>query len=203
MGRSPFGTKLTLFSVVLSRPAAKAVWDVSGRVEERRGCLGHAASLRFLSPLIEPDMQISSIRLSDKTSRLRPRLVVAKSAQTYEPEVPVKVREWIGPALASPDFVLEAATCRAVGRHPQRRSRPHQLACQQSAERNPLDIDERGNGISHGGDIVAFEAQNYGAPPRVRRWPPMSRSAFASRGVQTRPPPVAAPRTRSISAIEC
>jgi hypothetical protein len=47
------------------------------------------------------------IRLSDKTSRLRPRLVVAKPGQTYEPEVPVKVREWIGPAPASPDFVLE------------------------------------------------------------------------------------------------
>jgi hypothetical protein len=78
-----------------------------GGVEERRGCLGHAATLRFLSPLIEPDMQISSIRLSDKTSRLRPRFVVAKPAQTYEPEVPVQVREWIGPALASPDFVLE------------------------------------------------------------------------------------------------
>src|SRR5215831_5929480 len=58
-----------------------------GRVEERRGCLGHAATLRFLSPLIEPDMQISSIRLSDKTSRLRPRLVVAKPAQTYESEI--------------------------------------------------------------------------------------------------------------------
>jgi hypothetical protein len=77
-----------------------------GGVEERRGCLGHAATLRFLSPLIEPDMQISSIRLSDKTSRLRPRFVVAKPAQTYEPEVPVQVREWIGPALVSPDFVL-------------------------------------------------------------------------------------------------
>jgi hypothetical protein len=77
------------------------------RVEERRGSLGHAATLRFLSPLIEPDMQISPIRLSDKTSRLRPRLIVAKPAQTYEPEVPVKVREWIGPAPASPDFVLE------------------------------------------------------------------------------------------------
>jgi hypothetical protein len=78
-----------------------------GRVGERRGCLGHAATLRFLSPLIEPDMQISPIRLSDKTSRLRPRLVVAKPGQAYEPEVPVKVRGWIGPAPASPDFVLE------------------------------------------------------------------------------------------------
>ena len=38
------------------------------------------------------------IRLSDKTSRLRPRHVVPKPAQTYEPEVPVEVREWIAPA---------------------------------------------------------------------------------------------------------
>jgi hypothetical protein len=41
-----------------------------------RGCVLH-----------EPDMQISPIRLSDKTSRLRPRLVVAKPGQAYEPEV--------------------------------------------------------------------------------------------------------------------
>ena len=52
--------------------------------------------LRFHTPLIEPDMQISRIRLSDKTSRLRPRHVVPKPAQAYEPEVPVEVREWIG-----------------------------------------------------------------------------------------------------------
>jgi antirestriction protein ArdC len=32
------------------------------------------------------DMQISRIRLSDKTSRLHPRHVVPKSAQAYEPE---------------------------------------------------------------------------------------------------------------------
>ncbi len=35
------------------------------RVEERRGGLGRSASLRFLSPLIEPDVPISGIRLSD------------------------------------------------------------------------------------------------------------------------------------------
>ena len=64
--------------------------------------------LRFHIPLIEPDMQISRIRLSDKTSRLRPRHVVPKPAQAYEPEVPVKVREWISSALASPDLVLDA-----------------------------------------------------------------------------------------------
>src|ERR1700732_4525231 len=44
--------------------------DVDGsRVEEGRGGLGHAATLRFPSPLIKPDMQISRIRLSDWLSR--------------------------------------------------------------------------------------------------------------------------------------
>src|SRR5208283_3037930 len=43
-----------------------------------------------------------------RRSRLRPRHVVPKPGQTYEPEVPVEVREWIAPAPSSPDFVLEA-----------------------------------------------------------------------------------------------
>ena len=64
--------------------------------------------LRFHTPLIEPDLQFSRIRLSDKTSRLRPRHVVPQPCQAYEPEVPVEVREWIGPASASPDLVLGA-----------------------------------------------------------------------------------------------
>src|SRR5271157_5332209 len=59
-------------------------------------------------PLIEPDMRRYRIRLSDKTSRLHPRHVVPKPGQAYEPEVPVKVREWIGPALLSPDLMLDA-----------------------------------------------------------------------------------------------
>src|SRR6185369_11920876 len=53
-------------------------------------------------------MQISRIRLSDETSRLRPRLGAPSCRQTMKPEVPVKVREWIAPALASPDLVLVA-----------------------------------------------------------------------------------------------
>src|ERR1019366_5303099 len=61
---------------------------------------------RFHTPLIEPDMQISRIRLSDKTSRLHPRHVVPKPGQAYEPEVPVEVREWIGPAPAPSDLVF-------------------------------------------------------------------------------------------------
>jgi len=41
----------------------KGVWR--GRVEDERGRWGHAASLRFSSSLIEPDVPISGIRLSD------------------------------------------------------------------------------------------------------------------------------------------
>jgi hypothetical protein len=62
--------------------------------------------LRFHTPLIEPDMRICRIRLSDKTSRLRPRRAAPTTGQTYEPEVPVEVREWIRPASASPDLVF-------------------------------------------------------------------------------------------------
>src|SRR5262249_22453981 len=64
--------------------------------------------LCFHIPLIEPDMQISRIRLSDKTSRLRPRLAAPSRGQTYETVMPVEVREWISPAPASPDLVLVA-----------------------------------------------------------------------------------------------
>ena len=41
--------------------------------DRKPGPMGHAATLRFLSPLIEPDGQFSCVRLSDKTSGLRPR----------------------------------------------------------------------------------------------------------------------------------
>ena len=68
----------------------------------------HTEILTVPIPLIEPDLRRYRIRLSDKTSRLHPRHVVPKPAQAYEPEVPVKVREWIGPALLSPDLVLDA-----------------------------------------------------------------------------------------------
>src|SRR5205807_7814136 len=55
-----------------------------------------------------PDRRIYRIRLSDKTSRLHPRRAATKLGQAWEPEVLVKLREWIGSALTSPDFVLEA-----------------------------------------------------------------------------------------------
>jgi hypothetical protein len=63
--------------------------------------------LRFHIPLIEPDVQISRIRLSDKASRLRPRLTVPPRGQADQAKVAIQVREWIGPALPMPDLVLE------------------------------------------------------------------------------------------------
>ena len=51
------------YSHVLLTP--ECVGGKFGRVEDERGSLGHAATLRFPSPLIEPDVRISRIRLSD------------------------------------------------------------------------------------------------------------------------------------------
>src|SRR5438132_2372 len=49
-----------------SRVGAAARFNfIAGRVEDGRGSLGHLATLRFPSPLIEPDVPISGIRLSD------------------------------------------------------------------------------------------------------------------------------------------
>ena len=56
--------------------------------------------------LIDPDRQISRIRLSDKTSRLRPWHVGPKPAWADEPKVPLKMREWSS-VLATPGFVVE------------------------------------------------------------------------------------------------
>src|SRR5215471_14130955 len=53
-------------------------------------------------------MQISRIRLSDRTSRLHPRLAPSKCGQPYETEVPVQVREGISPTSSATDLVLDA-----------------------------------------------------------------------------------------------
>ena len=45
--------------------ASRACQVRKGSVEDGRGSLGHSATLRFPSPLIEPDVPISGIRLSD------------------------------------------------------------------------------------------------------------------------------------------
>ena len=50
------------------RPPAPR-YSQQSRVEDRRGGLGHVATLRFLSSLIKPDVPISGIRLSDQLHR--------------------------------------------------------------------------------------------------------------------------------------
>jgi hypothetical protein len=72
-----------------------APYHAARRVEEQRGSLGHAATLRFFSPLGEPDRPFSSIRLSDKVSDLRTRTAMPKSLQLGKTKrvIEVLVRE--------------------------------------------------------------------------------------------------------------
>ena len=45
-----------------------------------------AKTARFHSPLIEPDVRISRIRLSDKVSCVRPQVIAASPLKPYQPE---------------------------------------------------------------------------------------------------------------------
>jgi hypothetical protein len=78
-------------------PVESRCGAVAGSGEMAVGLLAHhrhpstELSPRFHIPLIEPDVRYYRIRLSDKTSRLHPRLTAAKLGQTYEPEVPVEM----------------------------------------------------------------------------------------------------------------
>ena len=58
-----FGREPTKFSIPLHCGSTAKV--CLGRVEDGRGSLGHAATPRFPSPLIEPDVRRYRIRLSD------------------------------------------------------------------------------------------------------------------------------------------
>ena len=49
-------------------------------------CLNISAMLRFHTPLIEPDVRISRIRLSDKDSRRRPREIARSRLEPYQPQ---------------------------------------------------------------------------------------------------------------------
>ena len=49
-------------------------------------CLNISAMLRFHTPLVEPDVRISRIRLSDKDSRCRPRKVAGPRLEPYKPQ---------------------------------------------------------------------------------------------------------------------
>jgi hypothetical protein len=62
---------------------------VLSRVEDWRG--EPLTGLRFQSPLVEPDMRISRIRLSDKNSCGRPRTVLGKKCEPHEAQATIEV----------------------------------------------------------------------------------------------------------------
>ena len=57
---------------------------MKSRVEERRGGWGHVASLRSLSPFIEPDVRISRIRLCAWKGEKQFPSITATSASGYK-----------------------------------------------------------------------------------------------------------------------
>ena len=63
------------------------------------------AWLRFHLPLIEPDMQISRIRSRTRLHAFTHDTSCPSRHRRTSPSA-VEMREWIGPALASPDLVL-------------------------------------------------------------------------------------------------
>ena len=54
-------------------------------------CLTSPTMLRFHFPLIEPDLRIARIRLSDQESPFRTRDVARPSRELHQTEFPVKV----------------------------------------------------------------------------------------------------------------
>ena len=54
-------------------------------------CLTRFTLLRFHIPLIEPDRRISRIRLSEKTSRVRPRKVACPLVKPNETQHSIKI----------------------------------------------------------------------------------------------------------------
>ena len=82
-------------------PREPTVTEQYGRVEDGSGNLGHSATPRFPSPLIEPDVPISGIRLSDWFSSHGTQRCVEWSAfEAQEPAFPIDhiTGEAFGPA---------------------------------------------------------------------------------------------------------
>ena len=71
--------------MALSRPVHGFESRRERHVESRTGADKSLIDLRFQSPLIEPDMRISRIRLSDKTSCVRPRKGLGSGFELHEP----------------------------------------------------------------------------------------------------------------------
>ena len=94
--KKTYTTGVCLFRCLLVESTTGAVAVGLGssccrRLSPCRRCLKPEPWLRFQSPLIEPDMRFSRIRLSDKVLRFRPRKVTAPLGQSYQPQPLVKV----------------------------------------------------------------------------------------------------------------
>ena len=70
--------------------------------------MGHAATLRFLSPFIEPDRPSYGVRLSDKTSGLRTREATSRRLQFDESQRGVEVLVREASCSRAADVVLAA-----------------------------------------------------------------------------------------------
>jgi hypothetical protein len=87
--------------------------SVAGTVNNQTLVMGSPEVVKVQSAIIRALAPFPEARacVIEALSALEPAAEVSapsvpKSAQAYEPEVLVKVREWISPALASPDLVL-------------------------------------------------------------------------------------------------
>ena len=63
-------------------------------------CLTSPAMVRFHIPLIEPDVRVSRIRLSDKDSRVRPRKVARQAREPDETQGLIQIL--VGVACSAP-----------------------------------------------------------------------------------------------------
>jgi len=70
-------------------------------------CLTSPAMLRLHIPLIEPDVRISRIRLSDKVSRFRPREITCQARKPEETQGLIQV--FVRVACGSPTGLLVLA----------------------------------------------------------------------------------------------
>src|SRR5690242_7876695 len=95
---TPYDRCLRLGPRVAATPARLAP-ALPARLWTDQTCTGKLISASPIAP---------RIRLSDKTSRLCPRLAAPSRGPAYETVMPVEVREWMRPAPALPDVVLVA-----------------------------------------------------------------------------------------------
>jgi hypothetical protein len=92
--------------------AAVSAYDRVGKVEDGRGSLGPCGNARFPSPLIEPDVRISRIRLSDWLHRQAHERNQRPQASSARREFFLRITTQL--SLMNPDLV---GVCRLIANH--------------------------------------------------------------------------------------